>query len=95
MERDGKSVGGAWNYDDQNRAAFGRKGPPLIRREKSVSPNRLTRDGFELVEREFQKILAGSTSSTFRSRGIRHWRHCGISSSIGLKASAVITMQCK
>ena len=53
LEPDGGPRGGAWNYDAQNRAGFGRKGPPPIPREKSFPPDPITRGVLELVERQF------------------------------------------
>lgn len=53
IDPDGTPTGGAWNYDEQNRAPFSRKGPPPIPREKAIAPDAITRDVLKLVEREF------------------------------------------
>lgn len=46
-------VGGSWNLDAQNRAAFGRKGPPEIATPRSFSPDATTLGAIELVRRRF------------------------------------------
>jgi deoxyribodipyrimidine photolyase-related protein len=53
LEPDGKPTGGAWNYDEQNRASFARNRPPAIPPDKTFSPDRVTRGVLEMVEREF------------------------------------------
>jgi deoxyribodipyrimidine photolyase-related protein len=55
VDPNGKPVGGAWNYDEQNRASFGRKGPPHIPDKKTFAPDRITRGVMALVEREFPR----------------------------------------
>lgn len=46
-------VGGKWNFDQDNRGAFGKKGPPEIKPPRSFQPDQTTRDVIKLVEREF------------------------------------------
>ncbi len=46
-------VGGRWNLDTENRAAFGRKGPPGISPPKGFAPDETTRGAIELVRRRF------------------------------------------
>jgi deoxyribodipyrimidine photolyase-related protein len=53
LDPDGKPTGGAWNYDEQNRASFGRSRPPPIPPDKTFAPDPVTRGVLEMVEREF------------------------------------------
>ncbi|GGC85886.1 cryptochrome/photolyase family protein [Chelatococcus reniformis] len=53
LDPDGRPAGGAWNYDTDNRAAFGRSGPPPCPRERSFAPDGVTRGVLALVERAF------------------------------------------
>src|ERR1700753_606623 len=52
MEPDGSPVGGAWNFDAQNRATFGRE-KPTIPSPPKFKPDQTTRDVLAMVEREF------------------------------------------
>ena len=45
--------GGKWNYDSENRGAFGKQGPPSLRPPKAFKPNAITQEVFNLVERTF------------------------------------------
>jgi deoxyribodipyrimidine photolyase-related protein len=46
-------VDGKWNFDQDNRGTFGKKGPPKIKSPRSFRPDRTTRNAIKLVEREF------------------------------------------
>jgi deoxyribodipyrimidine photolyase-related protein len=46
-------AGGTWNYDKENRAGFGRRGPGLMPAAPSVAPDALTREVIADVERRF------------------------------------------
>ena len=46
-------VGGAWNLDAENRAAFGKKGPPEIAPPKGFAPDEITQGAIDLVRRRF------------------------------------------
>jgi len=49
----GKPSGGAWNFDADNRQAFGRNGPPLHTPMKRFEPDAVTRNVIAMVAREF------------------------------------------
>lgn len=49
----GKPSGGQWNFDKENRAAFGKDGPPRFRTAIRFSPSELTREVIDLVEHRF------------------------------------------
>ena len=46
-------AGGRWSFDTENRAAFGKAGPPAVPPPPSVPPDALTRDVLALVQRRF------------------------------------------
>jgi deoxyribodipyrimidine photolyase-related protein len=46
-------AGGEWNYDKENRAGFGAKGPGLLPAPRAFAPDALTREVLALVERRF------------------------------------------
>ena len=49
----GEPVGGQWNFDAENRAGFGAKGPLDIPRAPHFEPDRITREVIALVEKRF------------------------------------------
>ena len=55
MEK-GAPVGGQWNYDHDNRGAFGKEGPDLLRvPPRKFVPDEITREVIALVEERFAK----------------------------------------
>jgi len=50
---DGQPTGGKWNYDVENREAFGRRGPGSLPRPPSFAPDAVTRKVLRLVDRCF------------------------------------------
>lgn len=52
MDREGQPVGGAWNFDTDNRKAFGKNAPPIPPRP-SCSPDEITTNVLRLVEKRF------------------------------------------
>jgi deoxyribodipyrimidine photolyase-related protein len=53
LDTEGAPEGGAWNYDADNRAGFPRSGPGAIAAPARFTPDALTREVIELVERQF------------------------------------------
>jgi len=53
IEKNGEPVGGAWNFDAENREAFGRKAPPSLPPLPRFVPDATTREVLALVVREF------------------------------------------
>ena len=53
MDEGGKPVGGSWNFDAENRRAFGKHDKPSIPPKATTSPDAITRDVLRLVERKF------------------------------------------
>ena len=54
LTREGKPVGGKWNYDPVNRQTFGRHGPPGITPPLPFPPDAVTREVLSLVSTRFQ-----------------------------------------
>lgn len=46
-------AGGVWNFDKQNRAAFGPAGPGMLPAPVRFAPDAMTQDVFDLIERRF------------------------------------------
>lgn len=53
MAKDGDPLGGRWNYDQDNRQAFGKSGPGEIKSPRSFRPDRTTQQTIQLVEARF------------------------------------------
>ena len=53
VDAKGEPVGGAWNFDADNRKAFGKKGAPLHHPIKAFHPDAVTQEVLAMVEREF------------------------------------------
>ncbi|MEK9721601.1 MAG: cryptochrome/photolyase family protein, partial [Quisquiliibacterium sp.] len=62
LMQDGKPVGGQWNFDRDNRAAFPAAGPGPVPPPCRFEPDAMTREVLALVEREFSDH-PGSLSS--------------------------------
>ncbi len=52
MEGD-QPVGGEWNFDHDNRGAFGKKGPGTVKPPQHFKPDAITQEVLNLVEQEF------------------------------------------
>jgi deoxyribodipyrimidine photolyase-related protein len=53
MDEKGKPVGSRWNFDKDNRATFGKKGPDLGKAPRSFTPDATTQEVMTLVEQRF------------------------------------------
>lgn len=51
----GQPVGGAWNFDADNRHAFDARGPGMLPAPRRFPPDALTREVLDLVERRFPR----------------------------------------
>jgi len=49
----GEPAGGRWNFDTDNRKAFGRQGPGLMPKPAGFTPDQTTREVMELVTQRF------------------------------------------
>ncbi len=55
LTRDGEPAGGAWNYDSENREAFGEDGPGRHKAPRRFKPDAITRGVIEMVESRFEE----------------------------------------
>jgi deoxyribodipyrimidine photolyase-related protein len=63
---DGEPVGGAWNFDKDNRKSFGKRGPGLLPKPTGFAPDAITREVMALVEERFPDAPGELTPSTGR-----------------------------
>ena len=50
-----KPVGGAWNFDAENRESFGKQGPGILPQPSRFAPDAITKEVIALVNRRFAK----------------------------------------
>ena len=53
IDDDGEPVGGKWNFDDQNRKAFPKKGPGLINPPAQFKPDQITQEVIDFVKQRY------------------------------------------
>ncbi len=53
IDPEGRPEGGSWNYDDQNRESFGKKGPQDLPSTPTFLPDVVTREVMDMVEQRF------------------------------------------
>ena len=53
MNQSGEPAGGRWNYDDQNRRAYSKKGPGLIADPLQFEQDAITQDVIQFVEKQY------------------------------------------
>ena len=53
LMQDGKPAGGQWNFDQDNRGAFGKEGPGVVRKPLRFKPDAITSEVIQLVNTEF------------------------------------------
>jgi deoxyribodipyrimidine photolyase-related protein len=53
VDDEGKPEGGSWNYDKENRGAFGKRGPGNVPAPPSFEPDEVTREVMEMVSHRF------------------------------------------
>ena len=90
----GKPVGGAWNYDRENRAPLGRNAPPIPPPPR-FAPDAVTRDVLAMVAREFPDSPGRLDDFALPvvARGFAAPRST-ISSPIACRISAATRMRC-
>ena len=54
MTADGEPEGGQWNYDHDNREAFGKQGPGFVPKPKTFAPDAVTRAVLDLVAERYR-----------------------------------------
>ena len=53
LEDDGEPIGGAWNFDADNREAFGKAGPDEVKRPRRFGPDETTDEVVAMIEARF------------------------------------------
>lgn len=53
LVRDGKPVGGVWNFDAENRKSFGKSGPQQVPLAPRINIDAITQEVIETVEKQF------------------------------------------
>lgn len=53
LSKDGKPVGGEWNFDKENRKSFGKAGPGKVTPVQAFVPDVITRQVIEMVEQRY------------------------------------------
>ncbi len=53
LTREGKPVGGDWNFDSENRKAFGKGGPTQAKPPRAFRPDRVTQAAIDLVAERY------------------------------------------
>jgi deoxyribodipyrimidine photolyase-related protein len=53
MDSESEPTGGQWNFDDQNRRPYSKKGPGLINEPLSFPADEITREVFDFVARQY------------------------------------------
>ena len=53
IDKQGKPIGGEWNFDKENRGSFGKKGPGKIPATKSFEPDSLTCEVQQIVRKRY------------------------------------------
>jgi len=53
MDADGKPEGGEWNYDHDNREAFGKKGPGFVPKPVTFKPDAITQEVLAVVAKRY------------------------------------------
>ena len=54
LMEDGRPLGDRWNFDQDNRKSFGKRGPPSLVSPRAFPPDGLTREVLNLVEHQFK-----------------------------------------
>lgn len=54
LTKEGKPIGGEWNFDKDNRETFGKQGPGQLPELKTLKPDRITKQVIELVQSRYK-----------------------------------------
>ena len=86
--------GGQWNFDEDNREAFGATGPGEVPPRAVFEPDALTREVITLVEMRFATHPENSMVLRGQLRASRRWRPCRASSPSACRCLAATRMRC-
>ncbi len=78
MDESGQPLGGAWNFDKDNRKSFGAAGPGFTPGRPDTGPDETTREVMRMVEARFKDApggTAGFAEPVTRAQALTHLRH--------------------
>jgi hypothetical protein len=70
VDAEGAPAGGTWNYDADNRGAFGREGPGFLPKPPSFEPDAITREVLADIETHFGDHYGSAACARLSRRSV-------------------------